>query len=138
MTSQNHFGCICIGWGVVAGVQSYCIFQSFRAFFLCFFFNKPTARTARSISVVNGSNNVVPCKVGPFGVQIHIQRSCGGHFPQNPPFFAHFWQIATVRKLHARTAIQTKPLDQISCSWTQITFYEIRYDLHTILFGFPN
>ena len=88
-------------------------FPEFPGFFLCFSFDKPTAQTARPIFVVNGSNNVVPCKVIAFGVHIHIQNSLGGHFLKKPPFLAHFRQIAPVRELRARTAIQTKPVDQI-------------------------
>ena len=137
MTSQNYIGFICIRWGVVAGVQSYCIFRSFQVF-LCFSIDKPTARTARHISVVNGSNNVVPCKVGPFGVHIHIQNSLGGHFLKKPPFLAHFRQIATVRELRARTVIQTKPVDQILLDWALITSHDQRYDPLTTYFGFPN
>ena len=112
MTVPYHFGCICIGWGVVAGVQSYCIFRSFRVFFR-FSIDKPTAGTAPHISVINGSNNVVPCKVVAFGVHIIIKNSFGGHFPQKPPFLAHFWQITPIRELRSQTAIQIKPVDQI-------------------------
>ena len=58
-------------------------------FFLCFSFDKPTARTAWDISVVYGSSNVVPCKVVAFGVQIHIRVVLVVIFPKNP----HFWPI---------------------------------------------
>ena len=140
MTSPYHFGCICIEWGVVAGVQSYCIFQSFQVFIFFFrlFIDKPTAQTARHISVGNGSNNVVSCKVGPFGVQINIINNFGVHFPQKPSFLAHFWQIVPVRELRVRTAIQTKTVNQFFCSLTQIISYDLRYDQPKIFFRFSN
>jgi len=113
-------------------------FPEFPGFFFRFFFNEPTAQTARPIFVVNGSNNVVPCKVIAFGVHIYIRNSFGGHFPQKPPFLAHFRQIAPVCELRARTAIQTKPVDQILKGSAQITFYDLSYNLPAIFFRFPN
>jgi len=88
-------------------------FPEFPGFFFRFVTDKPTARTARHNSVVNGSNNVFSCKVVPFRVHNHLKVSFGGHFLQKPPFLAHFWQIAPIRELRARTATQTKPVDQI-------------------------
>ena len=64
-------------------------FPEFPGFFFRFSFDKPTARTTWHISVVNGSNNVVPCKVIAFGVHINSKISFGSHFPQKPPFLAN-------------------------------------------------
>ena len=57
--------------------------------FFPFSFDKPTARTAQPIDVVNGSNDVFPGWADPFHVHNHIAQRLGGHFPQKP----HFWTI---------------------------------------------
>ena len=121
-----------------AKVTAFSGVSRFFFFFFRFFINEPTAQTAHHISVINGSNNVVPWKVIAFRVQNHIRYSFGGHFPPKPPFLAHFRQIATVRELRARTAIQTKPVDQILWFWAQITSHDLRYDIPEIFFKFSN
>ena len=88
MTLPYNFGWICIERGSWQGPKLL-HFLEFPGFFFRFFFNEPTAQTAWPIFVVNGSNNVVPCKVIAFGVHIYIRNSFGGHFPQKPPFSAN-------------------------------------------------
>ena len=76
-------------------------------FFSQFSFSKPGAQTAGPIITVNGSNSVFWRWADPFYVHNHNIQGLGGHFPQKPPFLAHFWQIAPIRRLWAQTARHT-------------------------------